>query len=153
MSNQPPYNDPNNPYNQGQNNPYNQGYNQQYNQQGGWQNPPPYGGGQGQPPFGGQADLPNATAVLVLGICAIVLCGLGPILGTIALVMYSGAKKAYDQNPSAYTDSSFRNLNAGRTCGIIGLIIGALVWIFYIFWIIFVLSAVNSVIDAPYQNY
>ncbi|TND08500.1 MAG: hypothetical protein FD123_2296 [Bacteroidetes bacterium] len=131
MQNQPPYNDPNNPQNP---NPYNQQYNQ--NQ------PPPYGGGQNQPPYGGQmqnnpygggqVDVPNATVILVLGIVSIVICGLGPILGTIALVMYSGAKKIYEQNPGAYTQSSFNNLNAGRICGIIGLILGSLIWLYYI---------------------
>lgn len=39
-----------------------------------------------------EQDVPNATAVLVLGICSIVICALGPILGTIALVL-SGNEK------------------------------------------------------------
>lgn len=47
----------------------------------------------------GQQDVPNATAALVLGICSIVICGLGPILGTIGLIMSGSGKKAYEANP------------------------------------------------------
>jgi hypothetical protein len=95
-------------------------------------------------PQQGTQDVPNAVGVLVLGICSIVLCGLGPILGTIALVMSGSGKKAYEANPSAYKLSSYNNLKAGRICGIIGLIVGALVWIYYIFLFIFAASVIGS---------
>lgn len=98
----------------------------------------------GNNPMGFQQDVPNATLVLVMGICAIVICGLGPILGTIGLVMSGSGKKAYEANPSMYKESSYKNLNAGRICSIIGLCIGALVWIYYIWLIFFITSAVNS---------
>ncbi|MBK6836432.1 MAG: hypothetical protein IPG89_20100 [Bacteroidetes bacterium] len=42
---------------------------------------------------GVQQDVPNATTTLVLGICSLVFCGLGPILGTIALVLAGKGKK------------------------------------------------------------
>lgn len=96
------------------------------------------------PMGGGQIDVPNATLVLVMGICSIVICGLGPILGTIGLVMSGSGKKAYEANPGMYKESSFKNLNAGRICSIIGLCLGALVWIYYIVVIIMVGSAVSS---------
>ncbi|MDP2388275.1 MAG: CCC motif membrane protein [Bacteroidota bacterium] len=87
-----------------------------------------------QQQFGGgaQQDVPNATAALILGICSIVFCGLGPILGTIGLVLSGNGKKAYEANPSFYKEASFKNLKAGRTCATIGLIIGSLIWLFYI---------------------
>ena len=80
---------------------------------------------------GNQQDVPNAMAALILGICSLVFCGLGPILGTIAIVLSGKGKKAYEANPTMYKESSFKNLKAGRVCGIIGLIVGGLVWILY----------------------
>lgn len=72
--------------------------------------------------------LPNATAILVLGICSLALCWcygiVGLTLGIIALVLSNKAKALYNDNPELYTESSFKNMKAGRTCGIIGLCIG-----------------------------
>jgi hypothetical protein len=91
-----------------------------------------------------EQDVPNATAVLVLGICSIVICALGPILGTIALVLSGNGKNAYALNPTAYKAASYKNLTAGRTCAIIGLILGVLVWIYYIAIIIFAASVMRN---------
>jgi hypothetical protein len=113
--------------------------NQQFNQQ--------FGAGKD-----GQQDVPNATAALVLGICSIVICGLGPILGTIGLIMSGSGKKAYEANPSIYKEASFKNLKAGRTCSLIGLILGSLVWLFYIIWIVVFVSAVSAA-ATTYGNY
>ncbi|MFN6038661.1 MAG: CCC motif membrane protein [Bacteroidota bacterium] len=90
-----------------------------------------------------QQDIPNATGALVLGILSIVFCGLGPILGTIALIISSGGKRDYESNPSQYRVSSYNNLKAGRVCGIVGIIIGGLVWIFYAFAIFFSVAALS----------
>jgi len=106
--------------------------NQQFNQQ--------FGAGQGGP----QQDVPNATAALVLGICSIVICGLGPILGTIGLIMSGSGKKAYELNPSMYKEASFKNLKAGRVCSIIGLILGSLVWLYYIIILVVVGAAISG---------
>lgn len=77
-----------------------------------------------------QIPLPNATAVLVLGIVSIVGCFcygiVGLICGTIALVLYGKDKKLYALNPGAYTASSYNNLKSGRICAIIGLSLSAL---------------------------
>lgn len=77
-----------------------------------------------------QASLPNATAVLVLGIISIVGCfcyGLpGLICSIISLVLAGKDKKLYEQNPSAYTPGSYSNLKAGRVCALIGLILSAI---------------------------
>lgn len=72
-----------------------------------------------------QIALPNATAVLVLGIVAIVACccyGGGAILSIIALVLASKDMKSYRANPHMFTQSSYKNLSAGRICAIIGLV-------------------------------
>ncbi len=98
----------------------------------------------GNNPMGMQQDVPNATLVLVMGICAIVICGLGPILGTIGLVMSGAGKKAYEANPSMYKEASYKNLNAGRICSIIGLCVGALVWIYYIVVLVFIGTAISN---------
>lgn len=96
--------------------------------------------------FGGQ-NLPNSTAVLVLGIISIVACFcygiIGIILRIIALVLASKANAMYQQNPSIYTEASFKNLKAGKVCAIIGLCLSALYFIFIIVYIV-ILGAVFS---------
>lgn len=114
--------------------------NQQFNQQ--------FGAGQGGP----QQEVPNATAALVLGICSLVICFLGPILGTIGLIMSGTGKKAYEANPSMYKEASYKNLKAGRVCSLIGLILGSLVWLYYII-IIVVIGAAISGAASSYGSY
>ncbi len=96
--------------------------------------------------FGAQ-NLPNSTAVLVLGIISIVACFcygiIGIILGIIALVLASKANTMYQQNPSLYTEASFKNLKAGKVCAIIGLCLSALYFVFIIVYIV-ILGAVFS---------
>lgn len=84
-----------------------------------------------------QQPLPNATAVLVLGIISIVGCicyGIpGLVCGIISLVLGNKAVRMYEDNPSAYTAGSYSNAKAGRICAIIGLVISALFLLFVIF--------------------
>ncbi|WCM42883.1 DUF4190 domain-containing protein [Flavobacterium sp. CBA20B-1] len=68
--------------------------------------------------------LPNATAVLVLGILSIIGCcfyGIGVVFGIIALVLASKDMKLYKSNPNAYTNYS--TLNTGRILAIIGIVL------------------------------
>lgn len=99
-------------------------------------------------------ELPNATAVLVLGIISIVGCFcygiVGTICGIIALVMAGKAKALYQSNPDLYTPSSFKNMNAGRICAIVGLSLSALYIIAIIIWLI-VFGA--SLATAPWDMY
>jgi hypothetical protein len=149
---QVPNNQPNQENSQQPQNPQNpmeqqqpQGYQNfnQFNQN----NPfPPYGGG-----FGGmQIALPNAIIVLVLGILSIVTCccfyGLiGLVLGIVALILSRKDKQNYLANMSFYTVSSYKNLNAGRVCAIIGLILSGIALLFCIlFAIFFGFSALND---------
>ncbi len=78
----------------------------------------------------GNKALPNATAVLVLGILSIVLCIcygiIGLILGIIALSLAGKDLQLYNANPSAYKQSSYNNLKAGRICAIIGTVLSSL---------------------------
>jgi hypothetical protein len=81
-------------------------------------------------------DLNNATAILVLGILSIIgafcygFLGIG--FGIAAVVMGNKARREYESNPGMYTDSSRNNANSGRICGIIGLIIGGLMFLIII---------------------
>jgi hypothetical protein len=88
-----------------------------------------------------QQKLPNATAVLVLGIVSIVGCccyGLpGLIAGIIALVLYSKDAKLYKANPTEY--SNYSNLNTGRILAIIGIIMSVL----YVIYVIVLISTVG----------
>ncbi len=88
-----------------------------------------------------QVALPNATAVLVLGIIGIVGCFcygiVGLICSIIALVLAKKDMTLYNASPSSYTPGSFSNLKAGRVCAIIGLSI----CILYICAIIFMIVA------------
>jgi uncharacterized membrane protein len=97
---------------------------------------PNYSGSGSQP-----ANLPNATASLVLGIISIVgaLCYgiVGVICGIIGLVLANKDRRLYQATPELYSASSYSTLNAGRTCSIIGLILGSLVVLVMIFYFIF----------------
>src|SRR5688572_25971727 len=85
-------------------------------------------------------NLPNAVEVLVLGICSIFLGAccygvIGIVCGIIALVLAKKDLAAYSANPSAYTESSLKNLKAGRVCGIIGLCLSSLYLVFIIVYV------------------
>lgn len=100
------------------------------------------------PMGGGGMELPNATAVLVLGIISIALCWCGGIVGLpcgiIALVLGAKGMNLYNQNPQAYTTKSFNNLKAGRICAIIGTILSGLYLI---------LTIINLIVnDGRYYN-
>ena len=115
----------------------NRQFNQQFAQQfGGFQN--------------GTKELPNATAVLVLGIISIVGCicyGIvGLITGIVALALSAGANRLYQENPSLYTQSSYKNMKAGRICAIVGLSISLL----YLICIIILFSLGMSLAHQPW---
>ncbi len=69
--------------------------------------------------------LPNATAVLVLGILSLVTCccyGVGTVLGIVALVIAKKDLVMYNENPELY--SNYSNLKTGRILAMIGIGIG-----------------------------
>ena len=86
----------------------------------------------------GNQSLPNATAVLVLGILSIVLCF---ICGIVALVMSQNDKRLYEQNPGVYSTSSYDLLKAGRICSIISLCLWGLGILFYVLVLIIAIGA------------
>lgn len=80
--------------------------------------------------------MPNATAVLVLGICSIVFSCffVGLVLGIIGLVLGNKAKALYKESPAIY--DGYGQLNAGWIMSIIGLCLSALYVIYWIIWVI-----------------
>ena len=68
--------------------------------------------------------LPNATAVLILGIFSILTCcvyGGGLIFGFIALVLAKKDIALYNSDPAGY--DGYSNVNTGRILAIIGIIL------------------------------
>lgn len=100
-----------------------------------------------------QQSLPNATAVLVLGILSIVFCFcygiVGAALGIIAIVLANKATKIYTASPDTYTESSFKNMKAGKVCAIIGLSLSSL----YLIYFIIVISFYGAMFSAlPWEE-
>ncbi len=84
---------------------------------------------QGSATFQPAKELPGSTGVLVLGILSLVLMGIiGIILAIIAISKANGCKAVYEMDPSAYTQSSYKNMKGGRICAIVSLsILGGLI--------------------------
>ena len=78
-----------------------------------------------------KAPLPQATAILILGILSIFFSFwyfsiIGVIFSIIALVMGNHNHILYRHHPEKYTLKSYHNLRAGRICAIIGLVLAIL---------------------------
>ncbi len=104
-----------------------------------------------------QVPLKNSTAVLVLGILSILGCcfyGLpGLVMGIIALVLASKDQATYNTDPMSFTQGSLKNLKAGKVCAIIGVILSALMTVYFIFILIMFGTALftgnpQDIIDA-----
>jgi hypothetical protein len=89
-----------------------------------------------------QINLPNSSASLVLGIISIVtsICYvsalIGIICGIIGLVLGNKDRDSYRVSPESYSQASYSQSNAGRTCSIIGIILAGLWLVFVIFMLI-----------------
>lgn len=85
-------------------------------------------------------QLANSTATFVLGICSLAFSWfiVGFILGIIGVAISGKSKRLYFQSPNDY--SGYGLLNAGRIMSIIGIILGALVILYFII-IVMILGA------------
>jgi len=103
---------------------------------------------------GFQVPIPNSTASLVLGIISIALCwcyGLPALIcGIIALVLANKGNALYNENPGQYTIGSYSNLKAGRVCGIIGICLSVLAFLYFIIIIAFYGAMLSSM---PWQGF
>ena len=101
--------------------------------------------------------LPNATAVLVIGILSIIFCWcsgiIGLILGIVGLILGTKSKKLYREDPDRYSLSSYKNLNAGYICALIGTIISGLFLLIIISTIIFGLAIGTTILPfLPWEE-
>ena len=97
------------------------------------------------PNFNQAPVLPNATAVLVLGIISIIgaFCyGIGIILGIIGLVLANKDRKLVEANPDVFSQGSVSNLRAGRICSIIGIVVGAIFLVVIVLYLIYFMPAI-----------
>lgn len=85
-------------------------------------------------------NLPNGTAVLVLGILSILTCCcygvIGLTLGIIALVLAKKDLKLYQESPELYLN--YKSINTGKILGIIGIILSSIYLISTIYLFVFV---------------
>ena len=79
--------------------------------------------------------LPNATAVLILGIASIITCCcygvLGIITGVVALVLAKKDTQLYLENPELY--SNYSNIKTGKVLAYIGIVLSIL-FVLFIVW-------------------
>jgi hypothetical protein len=107
-----------------------------------------------------KVPVPNSQGILILGIFSLVTtfcCGgigfVGLVLGIIAVVMSSKAEQLYAENPTAYTVSSYKNVNAGRICGIIGIVVNGILIIAGIIYLIVVGAGLTAFFSTfPWEN-
>ena len=104
-----------------------------------------------------QKQLPNSTGVLVLGILSIVFCFcygvLGIAFGIIALVLANEDTKLYKASASSYTESSYKNMKAGKVCAIVGLSLSSLYIIIVIIYLAIFGAAVGAGILEALEQY
>ena len=107
-----------------------------------------------------KVPVPNSQGILILGIFSLVTaicCGgigfVGLVLGIIAVVMSSKAEQMYAQNTAAYTEASYKNVNAGRICGIIGIVINGVLILAGIIYLLVVGVGLTAFFESfPWEN-
>jgi hypothetical protein len=94
--------------------------------------------------------LPNATAVLVLGICSIVFgcVFVGLVCGIIGIVIAGKGRKLYKEDPAHW--DGYGSLNAGFIMSIIGTVIGGLYTVYYIIIGGTIMSILSSTSHSTY---
>lgn len=100
---------------------------------------------------GAKEQLPNSSAALVMGILSIVCICCGPmelvgiVLGILAIVFAKKAKMLYEENPEKFTETSAKNANTARICGIVGVCLAGFWMLCAIsFWILMMLGIIAS---------
>ncbi|MFD2909436.1 CCC motif membrane protein [Flavobacterium ardleyense] len=82
--------------------------------------------------------LPNATAVLILGILSILTCCcygiISIVLGVIGIVLANKDVKLYTANPKLYVN--YNNLKIGKVLNIIGIVLGA-IYLIFVAWAVY----------------
>jgi len=107
-----------------------------------------------------KVPIPNSQGILILGIFSLITtfcCGgigfVGLVLGIIAVVLSSKAEQMYAENPAAYTEASYKNVNAGRICGIIGIVVNGILIIAGIIYLLVVGAGLTAFFSTfPWEN-
>ena len=107
-----------------------------------------------------KVPIPNSQGILILGIFSLVTticCGgigfVGLVLGIIAVVMSSKAEQMYAENPAPYTETSYKNVNAGKICGIIGIVVNGVLILAGIIYLIVIGAALPAFFNSfPWEN-
>ena len=107
-----------------------------------------------------KVPVPNSQGILILGIFSLVTticCGgigfVGLVLGIIAVVMSSKAEQLYAENPAAYTEASYKNINAGRICGIIGIVVNGVLILAGIIYLLVIGAGLTTFFSTfPWEN-
>lgn len=117
---------------------------------------------QGDTPVGKviKVPVPNSQGILILGIFSLittVCCGgigfVGIVLGIIAVVMSSNAEQIYADNPEAYTQTSYKNINAGKICGIIGIVLNGVLILAGIIYLLVIGAGGTTFFNTfPWEN-
>lgn len=96
-------------------------------------------------------NLPNATAVLIMGILSLVACvcyGLGFIFGIIGLILANKDEKLYKANPQRYM--GYSNLRTGKILSIVGIIL-SIIYIVYLIYAIVALGGISGITEIIEQ--
>jgi hypothetical protein len=79
---------------------------------------------------------------------------IGLVLGIVALALSPKAVEMYTANPGKYTESSFKNVSAGKICAIIGVVITGLLMLIGIVYAAIAGGAIWTIFDKiPWENY
>lgn len=108
-----------------------------------------------------RVPIPQSQGILILGIFSLVTtfccAGIGFVglaLGILAVVMSSKAIETYEQNPRAYTESSYKNVNGGRICGIIGIVVNGILILFGLIYLLVVGAGLTALFSSfPWEDY
>ena len=107
-----------------------------------------------------KVPIPNSQGILILGIFSLVTtfcCAgigfVGLVLGIIAVVMSSKAEQLYQENPAPYSEASYKNVNAGRICGIIGIVVNGVMILAGIIYLLVVGAGLTTFFSSfPWEN-
>lgn len=91
-------------------------------------------------------SLQDSGLIFGLGIVSLVLsltaCGIGFIPGIICLIKAKEPLRLINENPGKYADAS--QVTTGRILGLIGTIIGGLMFVFVLLYFVFIIAMVAS---------
>jgi hypothetical protein len=78
--------------------------------------------------------------ILVLGVLSIIGCCFyygapGITIGIIVLLLANYASKNYMSNPEKFTENSYKNMNAGKVCAMIAIVM-SVIYLIFTLWMI-----------------